>query len=86
MRVAILVHGCFWHGCAKHSTLPKTHSAFWKAKFKANKARDRRMRTGLLSSGWSSVELWECDLLADPERAIRPVLALLRGRLARSLL
>lgn len=79
-RVAILVHGCFWHGCPKHSAVPKTHSTFWKAKFRANKRRDRRMRIRLLRSGWSAIELWECDIIADPERVIRPAVAVLRRR------
>jgi DNA mismatch endonuclease (patch repair protein) len=78
-RIAILVHGCFWHGCPRHSSTPKSHSGFWKAKFKANKARDRRVRQDLSASGWLSLELWECDILVDPDAAIRPVLVALRN-------
>lgn len=41
-RVAIFVHGCFWHrheGCQLAST-PKTRADFWQAKFDRNVQRD----------------------------------------------
>src|SRR5580700_1892431 len=36
-KVAIFVDGCFWHGCPKHATLPKTNRALWKEKLERNK-------------------------------------------------
>lgn len=40
-KVAVFVHGCFWHGCP-HCALrkPKSNTAFWSQKLDANKARD----------------------------------------------
>jgi DNA mismatch endonuclease Vsr len=41
-RLAIFVHGCFWHrhaGCKK-TTTPKTRVEFWRAKFERNIERD----------------------------------------------
>ena len=36
-KVAIFVHGCFWHRCPKCAyTLPKNNTAFWQAKFDRN--------------------------------------------------
>ena len=36
-RVAIFVHGCFWHRCPKCAyTLPKNNTAFRQAKFDRN--------------------------------------------------
>src|SRR5712692_3388456 len=33
-RLAIFVHGCFWHRCPNcKPRLPKAHRAYWKAKF-----------------------------------------------------
>ena len=43
-RVAIFVHGCFWHqhpGC-RFATTPQTRADFWASKFEANVARDTR--------------------------------------------
>ena len=45
-RVAVFVNGCYWHRCPKCDLpLPKTNTAFWKAKFDANSARDSRFWT-----------------------------------------
>lgn len=62
-RIAIFVHGCFWHrhpGC-RGASMPKTRADFWAAKFEANKARDRAAATALLAAGWKVLVLWECE-------------------------
>lgn len=62
-RVALFVHGCFWHrhsGCSKAS-MPKSRTEFWRAKFDANVARDARVTTKLQSTGWRVVTVWECE-------------------------
>nr|EKW5568692.1 DNA mismatch endonuclease Vsr [Citrobacter freundii] len=41
-KIAIFVHGCFWHqhlGCRK-ATIPKSNTEFWITKFKKTKERD----------------------------------------------
>src|SRR5687767_14563878 len=39
-KVAVFVHGCFWHGCRVcRLPLPATNRAFWAAKFARNRAR-----------------------------------------------
>jgi len=66
-RVAIFVHGCFWHqhkGCPK-STLPVQNHAFWKKKLTANRHRDVRNEAALTALGWTVFVLWECELKAD---------------------
>jgi len=62
-RLAVFVHGCFWHrhpGCAK-ATDPKTSTTFWQDKFSRNVARDRRKADQLLAKGWDVGVLWECE-------------------------
>jgi len=61
-RVAIFVDGCFWHGCPKHATWPKTRAAFWKKKIEGNRARDRRVNRELRARGWKVVRVWEHEL------------------------
>lgn len=39
-RVIIFVDGCFWHGCKKHSRLPKSNLEYWQAKLSRNIRRD----------------------------------------------
>lgn len=64
LRVAVFVDGCFWHGCPKHATMPKTHGAFWMAKLARNKTRDREVTRALRAAGWRVVRVWEHDLVA----------------------
>ena len=62
-RVAIFIHGCYWHHCPRcHPHLPKTNPEFWARKFELNHERDARKRRQLEEIGWSVHELWECDV------------------------
>jgi DNA mismatch endonuclease (patch repair protein) len=79
-KKAIFVHGCFWHrhaNCPKAS-MPKTRRAFWRAKFDANVARDRRVRRVLRAMGWRTIVVWQCRL-ARPDAAARRVSNFLAG-------
>ena len=63
-RVAVFVHGCFWHrheGCSL-STTPATRPEFWRDKFASNVERDARNQGSLVSSGWRVATIWECAL------------------------
>ena len=63
-KAVVFVHGCFWHrhaGC-RYATEPRTRACFWKAKFSANVARDRRVARLLAESGWRVATVWECAL------------------------
>lgn len=62
-RVAIFVHGCFWHRCPRCApSRPKTHSEFWREKFARNRARDARDCARLVEAGWTVIVVWECQL------------------------
>ena len=61
-RVAVFVHGCFWHahdGC-RYAKTPATRREFWESKLAANVERDKRAREVLLSAGWRVLVVWEC--------------------------
>lgn len=63
-RAVVFVHGCFWHrpeGC-RYATTPSTRPEFWQAKFEANVARDRAIRSAVPASGWRVATVWECAL------------------------
>ena len=71
-RVALFVHGCFWHrhpGCRKASN-PGTRVEYWNEKFKANTTRDRRVALELEALGWRVVAIWECET-KEPETLSR---------------
>jgi DNA mismatch endonuclease, patch repair protein len=62
-KVAIFVHGCFWHmhaGC-RYAKMPGTRPTFWKTKLGANVERDRRAIEELQALGWRVLCVWECS-------------------------
>ena len=61
-RLAVFVDGCFWHGCPKHETKPKSNAAFWRNKFARNIARDRLVTRTLRRAGWRVLRIWEHEL------------------------
>lgn len=61
-KIAVFVDGCFWHGCPKHATQPKTNATFWQEKIARNKARDRKVNRLLRAKGWTVLRVWEHDL------------------------
>ena len=74
-KIAIFVNGCFWHRCPRcNLPIPKHNSDFWIAKFDNNIKRDIENKKVLESMGWTVFVIWECDIKADPNMAISPVL------------
>src|SRR5271157_2934067 len=69
-RLAIFVDGCFWHGCARHGTLPKTNPDFWGAKILKNQQRDTRVDQALKNLGWKVFRVWEHEVRSDMDRIL----------------
>lgn len=65
-KVAVFVHGCFWHGCPKHYIAPSQNREYWASKVRTNQKRDSETSSVLKASGWRVVTIWEHE---DPERA-----------------
>lgn len=62
-RVAIFVHGCYWHHCPRcQPSLPRSNQEFWGRKFELNRERDARKRVQLEAAGRHVHEAWECDV------------------------
>jgi DNA mismatch endonuclease (patch repair protein) len=75
-RVAVFVHGCFWHahpGC-RYAKMPASKTEFWEAKLGANAKRDRRAIDMLISDGWRVLVVWECATRASELRDFLPEL------------
>lgn len=67
IRLAVFVHGCFWHRCPVcRPAAPKANSAFWEAKFHQNEARDQRVSEELVGLGWDVETVWEHEIRPDP--------------------
>lgn len=58
-RVAVFIHGCFWHRCPTHGTLPKNNAELWAQKLDRNVARDTDTVRQLRKEGWRVVTVWE---------------------------
>ncbi len=68
-RLAVFVHGCFWHqhdGC-RNAKRPSSNREYWDKKLDGNAARDARHRIQLEESGWAVATIWECSLKSDTE-------------------
>ena len=64
LKIALFVHGCFWHrhkNCKKAS-IPVSNVEFWTAKLARNVKRDRVVQKELRSLGWSVGVFWECQI------------------------
>lgn len=77
-RVAVFVHGCFWHGCPHcQPRRPKTHKGFWNAKLDRNRERDAEKTQALEEAGWKVFTLWECRVKRDVGRELAGAVRLL---------
>jgi len=74
-KIAVFIHGCFWHGC-DHCQLstPKHNSAFWIEKITKNKERDNKKENELKANGWNVITLWECQLKQDQINEIEKII------------
>lgn len=80
LRLAIFVHGCFWHGhqdCPK-GRLPKSRLQYWEPKIAANRERDGRVADILKQQGWRVESIWQCEI--KDQSALARRLSLLVGR------
>jgi len=63
-KKVLFVHGCFWHGhkgCPR-SKRPTTNVDFWNAKLDKTIERDKRKLEELISLGWDTLVIWQCEI------------------------
>lgn len=72
-KVAIFVHGCFWHGhhCRWTTRPVRSNGDYWAAKIDRNRRRDAAAERALHTAGWTPVIVWECELKDTPALADR---------------
>ena len=76
-KIALFVDGCFWHGCPKHSNMPKNNQEFWEKKLLGNKVRDRFVTRELRRMGWKVVRVWEHEL-KKPQKIVTKIIEYLK--------
>jgi DNA mismatch endonuclease (patch repair protein) len=67
-RLAVFVHGCFWHGhdCPRGRP-PKSNVEFWANKIERNQTRDTASVSALTALGWTVRIVWACRVIADTD-------------------
>jgi len=65
-KIAVFIHGCFWHKCPKHYIEPRSNREYWISKINKNAERDKKNIRVLKKDGWKVVRLWEHDISKKP--------------------
>ena len=74
-KLAIFVHGCYWHRCPHCDLpLPKSNTDFWEAKFDRNVERDAKKVEALEDGGWHVLTIWECEIYTDLKGIIHRII------------
>lgn len=73
-KLAVMIDGCFWHGCPEHRKPPARNSSWWEWKRETNEARDRDTDSKLAAQGWRVLRIWEH---VEPVQAVEMVRAVL---------
>jgi DNA mismatch endonuclease (patch repair protein) len=63
-KLALFVHGCFWHRCPvckNGSKGVRSNESYWIPKLARNAARDRQTQIKLHNMGWTVRIVWECQ-------------------------
>lgn len=70
-RLAVFVHGCFFHRHAncRFATWPEQNRDKWRQKFEQNVQRDARNAEQLRERGWRVIIIWECGLRTAEHRS-----------------
>ena len=78
-KIAVLIHGCFWHqhgACSMSRDLEKMDSN-WKLKFVKSSRYDLAIISKLKELEWEVLILWECEIYAnlqiESEKIIRSI-------------
>lgn len=73
-KIAIFVHGCFWHHCPKcMHRWPKNNQRYWKKKISRNIKRDKVNIKRLTRDGWKILVLWDCELRQNETKCTKKI-------------
>lgn len=72
-RIALLVHGCFWHGCPLHYHPPKANGAWWRLKLQSVQERDADTLRRLSNAGWLPLVVWEHEEMSRAATRVQAV-------------
>ncbi len=73
-KIAIFIHGCYWHGhnCnSRYAHVSKSNTDYWNTKIQRNQERDKINIEQLEKDGWKVIVLWECEIKENFEFIIK---------------
>jgi DNA mismatch endonuclease (patch repair protein) len=76
-KIAIFIHGCYWHGhdCgSRYAHSSKSNKAYWGPKIQRTQQRDQDHIATLEANGWKVIVLWECWLKTDCVRIMEKLI------------
>ncbi|CDB34555.1 dNA mismatch endonuclease Vsr [Phascolarctobacterium sp. CAG:266] len=79
-KIAIFIHGCYWHGhnCnSRYAHISKSNTNYWNTKIQRNQERDKRNIEQLEKDGWKVIVLWECEIKDNFEEKSKYILSFL---------
>ena len=82
-KLAIFVHGCYWHrhaGCEVGKT-NKQVSLEWIERFNGIVKRDIMVKDRFRALNWRVYVAWECNILENPLREAQKIARLLEERI-----
>lgn len=76
--VAVIVDGCFWHGCPEHGQrVHDINGWYWPGKIAGNRERDSDTDRRLAEAGWRLIRAWGHDnveaVASRTEAAVRGI-------------
>ena len=81
-KVAIFIHGCFWHGHdigCRYSHVPQSRAEYWNEKISRTKERDTNHLNELKDKGWRVLTVWECEIRKDLPKVIDQIVFFING-------
>lgn len=79
-KIAIFIHGCYWHGhnCnSRYAHVSKSNTDYWNTKIQRNQECDKRNIEQLEKDGWKVIVLWECEIKDNFEEKSKYILSFL---------
>ena len=78
-KLAVFIHGDFWHGYRFFSWKNRVPREYWLEKITSNILRDRRHAKMLRRNGWRALRIWGHEVINSPEETGNRVAEFLRS-------
>lgn len=81
-KIAIFIHGCYWHGhdCnSRYAHTSKSNTEYWAQKIIRTRQRDSEHIEYLESHGWKVIVLWECQIRDNFDTIVRHTISFINN-------